>query len=419
MDFHELLNNSGLALAIFGYIGYVIKDIPHRILFFLEQNFTYTISLNSRSNLLYFKLVEYLNIKIPKLKKHHVRLQHVGYKNSKVNNDIVSGTYLYWIDKCTICRVTKTENVAQVQSAEYYRTNTDISVLGTLHVSFIGINGKKYLEECQQFIQINIMKQDEYTVITWKNGDAVSYKRTLDTYYIKHEIKEKILTIIENFKKNAPIYKAHGIPYKLGILLYGPPGSGKSTLAKIIASMIDANITYYTKSYQMFNYYDPMVYLIEEIDSYKKPIRDENAPMHAYGAAVTDWKDFLNFLDGPISPNNSVFIATTNHIKDLDPALIREGRFDYKFEIGYMDEYIAKEMCDGFGVSYDILKEVEFPCPPPVLQNKILYQLNNKKSDDDEQVRKDLFYCPTCTFKGTCESTGCVFLTDRSYSKLK
>ena len=38
----------------------------------------------------------------------------------------------------------------------------------------------------------------------------------------------------------------------------------------------------------------------------------------------------LQFLDSNSSPNNVIFIATTNHIEKLDAAIVREGRFDCK-----------------------------------------------------------------------------------------
>ena len=41
----------------------------------------------------------------------------------------------------------------------------------------------------------------------------------------------------------------------------------------------------------------------------------------------------LNYLDGTDSPENVIFVFTTNHIETLDPALIRPGRCDLKIEI--------------------------------------------------------------------------------------
>ena len=46
----------------------------------------------------------------------------------------------------------------------------------------------------------------------------------------------------------------------------------------------------------------------------------------------------LQFLDSNSSPNNVIFIATTNHVERLDEALIRDGRFDLKVEIKALEE---------------------------------------------------------------------------------
>jgi len=42
----------------------------------------------------------------------------------------------------------------------------------------------------------------------------------------------------------------------------------------------------------------------------------------------------LNVLDGFFAPSGVLFIMTTNHIEELDPALLRPGRIDYKLYLG-------------------------------------------------------------------------------------
>ena len=42
----------------------------------------------------------------------------------------------------------------------------------------------------------------------------------------------------------------------------------------------------------------------------------------------------LNVLDGFHAPENVVFVMTTNKIEQLDPALLRPGRIDYKLFMG-------------------------------------------------------------------------------------
>jgi SpoVK/Ycf46/Vps4 family AAA+-type ATPase len=52
----------------------------------------------------------------------------------------------------------------------------------------------------------------------------------------------------------------------------------------------------------------------------------------------------LTFLDGTIETRNRVIIANTNHIEKIDPALLREGRFDIKICLNYFTDFEIKEL---------------------------------------------------------------------------
>ena len=45
--------------------------------------------------------------------------------------------------------------------------------------------------------------------------------------------------------------------------------------------------------------------------------------------------ELLNLMDGLVATEKRIIIMTTNHPEDLDPALIRPGRVDRRFHIGY------------------------------------------------------------------------------------
>src|SRR5574344_505998 len=91
----------------------------------------------------------------------------------------------------------------------------------------------------------------------------------------------------------------------------------------------------------------------------------------------------LQLLDSNSSPNNVIFIATTNHKEKLDEAILRDGRFDLKVEVGPVLEDAAVEMCKSFGLSDDkinkILTENTLPINQSKLQNLILQAIQSKK----------------------------------------
>jgi chaperone BCS1 len=52
----------------------------------------------------------------------------------------------------------------------------------------------------------------------------------------------------------------------------------------------------------------------------------------------------LNILDGIVENHEAIIVFTTNHLEEIDPALIRPGRVDYKLELKNATVNTIKEM---------------------------------------------------------------------------
>jgi hypothetical protein len=138
---------------------------------------------------------------------------------------------------------------------------------------------------------------------------------------------DMVISEIERFWKMKPRFQQFGFSYKRGFLLWGPPGSGKtSTLAFITQQLVaeggvvllaNSNPAGVAFMLQMMRKVEPerrMIVLLEDIDTI----------IRRYGEA-----EVLAILDGELSVDNVVYLATTNYPEHLDGRVVnRPSRFD-------------------------------------------------------------------------------------------
>lgn len=84
----------------------------------------------------------------------------------------------------------------------------------------------------------------------------------------------------------------------------------------------------------------------------------------------------FQLLDGLFSIEDIVWIATTNHIEVLDPALIRPGRFDIRMSLPYFerDDAIALATIFEFTDPAKVIDSLNltYPVQPAKLQNLLV-----------------------------------------------
>ena len=213
----------------------------------------------------------------------------------------------------------------------------------------------------------------------------------MDTLFFDKDIKNKICKHLDDWLTNEEVYKDRGLTFKTGILLYGVAGTGKSSLASAIATYLncglitidtatfaDLNITEVVESINADN--NRYVILIDEIDTIFTS-RDEDNITDSQKVRTSK---LLSLLDSQQSPNNVIFVATTNYIDKLDRAVIRKGRFDMSIELGNISKDTAMEMCKSFNLtkeqSMKAISEFEGrEINPAELQNVILTVISDSK----------------------------------------
>jgi ATP-dependent Zn protease len=188
--------------------------------------------------------------------------------------------------------------------------------------------------------------------------------------------KENILNNINFFLNNKKWYIEKGIPYNLGILLYGEPGCGKTRFIKQLLNHtkrhgIDIKLNNDFDFTELKNiihnekitdeYIIPQekrIIIFEDIDAMCSILKDRdiNITDHEIKKEKNEKKKeeilkyknnnlsyFLNIIDGLNECSGRIIIMTTNNINYLDKAIIRPGRIDIKLNFS---KYSKKDVCN-------------------------------------------------------------------------
>lgn len=252
------------------------------------------------------------------------------------------------------------------------RNDTYILVSGSrkngstsLYIYFFGKKSQSYYKWFVSHLTANDNNVKYVYNISYSKEDSRGWKcimnsvakRDFSTLFFDNHIEEDIKNFLDNWIANESIFRNRGLLFKTGILLYGNPGTGKSSIANAIAAYLNCNMV----TIDMTNFANldiagitttinadsaRYVILLDEIDVLFSN-RDETNNKDQNEAI----SKLLLLLDSVQSPDNVVFVATTNYIDRLDPALIRKGRFDKKLEIRNISGPTAAKMCRSFGLT--------------------------------------------------------------------
>lgn len=221
---------------------------------------------------------------------------------------------------------------------------------------------KKFINKSNIFICEELLKENmkifnkiivkHFQDWCWVNQSSIP-KREESTVFLKKgqldTIKERISDFVSEQTRSE--YVAHGIPYKLNILLHGSPGVGKTTLIHCLASIYDAMIctlninseiqeNAFISSFKHLNEFEGTTFLvIEDIDC----IFEDRKKNDGMKNNIT-MQGLLNCMDGFNNQEGVILILTTNHPNKLDEALIRPGRVDMTIELTHLDKFQARNM---------------------------------------------------------------------------
>jgi cell division protease FtsH len=164
------------------------------------------------------------------------------------------------------------------------------------------------------------------------------------------EAKDELKEVVE-FLTDRRRFEQLGARIPKGVLLYGPPGTGKTLLAKAVASESGAN--FYSASASAFvemfaglgaarirKLFDearknaPAIIFIDELDAAGSTRTGGGGYNREHDSTLNQ---LLVELDGFADRADVIVIGASNRLHDLDPALLRPGRFDRQVHVAPPD----------------------------------------------------------------------------------
>src|SRR6266513_4817767 len=182
---------------------------------------------------------------------------------------------------------------------------------------------------------LKLMPKTKPQQIKPESSSSIGWADIAGVEEAKHELQEVV-----EFLRDPKRFQKLGAKVPKGILLHGPPGTGKTLLAKAVAK--ESRAQFFSQSAASFvemfaglgaarirrlfaiaRKNAPAIIFIDELD----------AVGGRRGADISGEKDqtlnqLLVEMDGFSSSGRVVVIAASNLLENLDPALLRPGRFD-------------------------------------------------------------------------------------------
>ncbi len=179
-------------------------------------------------------------------------------------------------------------------------------------------------------------------------------KKVSENYW-EEKIKDSELYLKENYKPSLkevitqriidPINNGEDIN-AYGILLFGPPGTGKTSYAKAIAQKLDWPLISLDPShfllegfsgivrnanliFKKLGYLEKVVVLFDEMDELIKKRTQE----YEYETRIFT-TSMLPLISKLHDKKNFIYIFNTNLYNEIDPAIKRPGRFDFRLFVG-------------------------------------------------------------------------------------
>ena len=162
---------------------------------------------------------------------------------------------------------------------------------------------------------------------------------------LQEHVERDLRTLIQMLNDPARTEKM-GMEIPTGILLLGPPGTGKSMIARLIATQTQRSFYPVTAAavlggltgesvkrvaqvFERAKEHSPSIIFLDEMDGL---LPGNNCYVAQHDLQVVE--QFITEISNLQAEHNVFLVGTTNHAENIDPRVLRGGRFSEKIEIG-------------------------------------------------------------------------------------